>query len=64
MQVPREGGAFRGYGLASTQLGAAALGEVFSCVWLSFVAYTWLGIPVYRRMLAREVASVRLRPGF
>jgi tetratricopeptide (TPR) repeat protein len=40
--------------------GAKAVGFV----WLAFAAYTWVGPIFFRRMLARELAQVRLRRDF
>lgn len=44
--------------------GAGEAARVVSWAWLAFAAYTWIGPAVFHRSLRKELASVRLRPGF
>jgi tetratricopeptide (TPR) repeat protein len=32
--------------------------------WLAIVAYTWIGPMIFKRMLTKELATIRLRPDF
>jgi tetratricopeptide (TPR) repeat protein len=50
--------------IVSAQIGFAALSDAIVFAWVGFVAYTWAAIPVFQRMLQRELGTVRLRAGF
>jgi hypothetical protein len=49
-------------GLGETGYEDAA--QIVSWAWLAFCAYTWVGPTLFRRAVAKELADVRLRPGF
>jgi predicted Zn-dependent protease len=60
-------GMYVGYRLVvivADQRGYHALALVVACAWIAFVLYTYAAVPVFKRMLARELGSVRLRRGF
>jgi tetratricopeptide (TPR) repeat protein len=50
--------------IVAEQRGFATLSSAIVLAWIAFVAYTWAAVPVFRRMLRRELDPVRLRPGF
>jgi tetratricopeptide (TPR) repeat protein len=45
-------------------LGAEGLERVLTYAWLGFCAYTWMGPTLLRRMIARELETVRLRDDY
>jgi predicted Zn-dependent protease len=49
-------------GLGETGFTLAA--QIVSWAWLAWCAYTWIGPTLFRRAIERELADVRLRPGF
>jgi tetratricopeptide (TPR) repeat protein len=56
--------AYRVLTIAATQHGWAAPARAIEAAWLCIVVYSWIGPAVFQRMLARELATVRLRRGF
>jgi hypothetical protein len=56
--------AYRAGVVAAEQLHAPRVASALSTAWLVFIGYTWIALPVFRRMLDRELAGVRIRAGF
>jgi Flp pilus assembly protein TadD len=50
--------------LALEDLGHAELSRLVSFAWLGICLYSWVAPGVFRKMLARELATVRLDPSF
>lgn len=50
--------------IVSDELGHRALSRALTLGWLGFCAYTWIAQPLFRRMLARSLGTVRLDPNF
>ncbi len=50
--------------LALLDAGMPSVAASVSWAWIAFAAYTWLGPALFIRALRRELAAVRLRPGF
>lgn len=50
--------------LALRDAGFASAAGNLSYAWLAFALYTWIGPALFARSLRKELAAVRLRPGF
>jgi tetratricopeptide (TPR) repeat protein len=57
-------GAVRATMIGAEQLGMPTVGVAVAIAWVALIAYTWVALPIFRRMLSKELQAVRLRPGF
>lgn len=55
---------YRFAALATADAGWARGSELVTWVWMGLCAYTWFAPELYRRMVARELQQVQLRPDF